>query len=439
MMDRTSQGTDIGATIGSSMKTRLAVFLTHPVQYFAPLWRHLARVPGLDLAVTYMTDASVRATIDPGFGVPVAWDLPLLSGYCSRVVHPGAELTTSGALRVSAPERLLADTRCDWILVHGYTHPFERQLVRAARSANVKVLMRGEFSDATGRNPVRNAVREMYLRWFYVRVDAFCSIGQDARAHLGKRRVPATRIFDSPYSVDNALFEHQRVENARAESRQRLGLPEDSFVIVFSGKLIPRKDPLLILKALRRLPSIDKIALIFIGDGPLREQVFRQGHSLLDRRLIMPGFINQTGLGQYYSAGDVLILPSRYETWGLVVNEAMQFGLPVVASDRVGCRRDLIVEAETGFVFHAGDAGALAGAIAGLLADRERCARMGELARRHIRAFSIEASANGILAAVGLRPVPSIPDSAVAAAPVGCSSVQQDLEITPGATGCPSR
>jgi glycosyltransferase involved in cell wall biosynthesis len=115
----------------------------------------------------------------------------------------------------------------------------------------------------------------------------------------------------------------------------------------------------------------------------------------------MPGFVNQSQLGSYFAAADVFVLPSEFETWGLVVNEAMYFGLPVIVSDRVGCRHDLVIPGKTGEVFHHGDVKSLSLLLDYFLGDSSERIMAGLKAREHIKKFSVQAAADGIAKAVG--------------------------------------
>jgi glycosyltransferase involved in cell wall biosynthesis len=380
---------------------RLAIFATHPVQYHTALWRSLAAVPGLEIHVFYFSDVSVRGGVDPGFGVPVAWDVPLLDGYPHTFLSRDADITKPWGVGYRGARRLLAEGRYDWVLLQGYTHRFERQVLRAAKGLGVRVVLRGEFCDQPRGGSLRMLVRDLYLRWFYRRVDAFCYIGETARCHLTRMDIPSDRLFFSPYHVDSALFEQNAAKLKREDCRASLGIGPNKWVLLFSGKLIPRKEPLLLLEAIRRLPDHRGLELIILGDGPLWRQVTNEGRALLGERLHAPGFVNQTNLGPYFAAADVLILPSNYETWGLVVNEAMYFGLPCVVSDRVGCHPDLVRQGETGWVFRSGDSAALAQVLQELITDRAAMAAMGEKARMLVRHYSTEAARDGILKTIG--------------------------------------
>lgn len=382
---------------------KLGIFATHPIQYYAPLWRRLAATPGLEVVVYFFSDQSVRGGVDPGFGVPVAWDVPLLDGYQYRFVTKQADIARPLSVRLPSANAFLRGERLDAVMFGGYTNAFEIQIRALAKSLNLRLLMRGEFTDeapAGSRSAIKRRLRSAILRRFYSGVDAFCGIGQNARAHLLGHGVASEKIFFSPYSVDSSLFEQQKISCDRASARKALKIPDDACAVLFSGKFIERKAPLTLIEAVGKASGNENMHLILLGDGVLSKQVLSAAHQAVGDRLIMPGFVNQSELGRYFMAADIFVLPSRFETWGLVVNEAMQFGLPVIVSDAVGCRRDLVVEGETGFIFPVGDSQALASAISRLEQNRELRAHMGRKATAHVSKYSTEHSAAGVLEAL---------------------------------------
>jgi glycosyltransferase involved in cell wall biosynthesis len=207
-----------------------------------------------------------------------------------------------------------------------------------------------------------------------------------------------------PYFVDNERFaaDADRLCRERASLRDRWGIPPEAFCFLFAGKLIEKKRPLDILRALSSLKAKSPpVHLLVVGEGPLRAEAEQ-----LARRERLPvtfaGFLNQTQIGQAYAAADVLVLPSDAgETWGLVVNEAMLFGRPAIVSDRVGCWPDLVLEGETGLRFSFGDEKKLAEAMTRFVDKPEEAHRMGARARdRVLRSYSVEAAVEGTLAAV---------------------------------------
>lgn len=387
------------------MSKRLGIFVTHPIQYFAPLWRKLAAQAGLSVRVHFFSDHSIRGGEDAGFKVPVAWDVPLLEGYDHSFLCRTADLSRPLSVSLADARGLLREGQFDWVMVHGYTYRFEIQVVRAARRLGVPVLQRGELTDARPYEPVwyRRLLRDSYLKWFYRQIDRFCYIGANARRHLLRMGVKEDRLFFSPYSVDSALFEEQYRRLDRAACRRELGIAPEQLVLLFSGKFIPRKAPLLLLDAIARLDEREKLALLMLGDGVLRPEVESRARAVLGDRAFIPGFVNQTQLGRYFRAADVFVLPSIFETWGLVVNEAMHFRLPVIASSGVGCAADLIHDGETGRVFPLGHAKELASCLQEFLDAPDRARIMGLAAGEHIRGYGTEASARGITQALCLK------------------------------------
>lgn len=387
------------------MSKRLGIFATHPIQYFAPMWRALAATPGLELKVHFFSDHSVRGDVDPDFGVKVAWDVPILEGYDHCFLTRDADLARPRSVAMPDPRGVFDRGRFDAILVHGYMHRFEVQAVREARRRGIRTLLRGEHTDmqqVRRRGRLKGLLRHAYLRWFYRRIDAFCYIGSETRNHFLKYGIPADRLFFSPYSVDTDLLERQRAAFDRSAARRELGILESAVVFLFSGKLIPRKGLLVLAEAVRHLERGADVYLILMGSGDLKERLEKDIGPVLGPRLLMPGFVNQTAIGRYFAASDVFVLPSHRDTWGLVVNEAMLFGLPCIVSTMVGCRHDLIREGETGYVFPDGDAKALAAAMMRFVEDRPSIRRMGEAARALSAGYNVEASARGICQAVGL-------------------------------------
>ncbi len=388
------------------MTTKLGIFVSHPVQYHTPIWRELAQYPELEVKVHFLSDHSIRGGIDPGFGVPVSWDTPLLEGYHSTFLRRDTDIQRPSTFYLRNPKTILQEGKFDWIFLAGYVFPFELQLLWAAKKLGIKVIMRGEFTDLKRKKPPwwKRVVRERYLKWVYSHTHAFGCVGYQAKQHLLSRGVPETRIFFSPYSVDTSHFEVQKQQFTREETRKKLGLSEHTFTFIFSGKLIPRKQICLLVEAFSHIQHPERAALILLGDGEQREQVLRRGQEILGERFLFQGFVNQSQLGQYFLAADAFVLPSRYEAWGLVVNEAMQFGLPLLLSDMIGSHKDLLQPGETGYLFKTEDVHALAQGLEKLMNDPKHAKVMGRNAEARIKDYSTERSAQGIRDAILSQP-----------------------------------
>jgi glycosyltransferase involved in cell wall biosynthesis len=215
--------------------------------------------------------------------------------------------------------------------------------------------------------------------------------------------VPADRIFMGYDVVDNDHFRTgaERARSNESSERARLSLP-DRFVLA-SGRFIPKKDfsTLLIAFALYREQALRESHsawdLVILGDGEERESLEKMRAELdLGDHVHLPGFRGYEDLPSYYGLADVFIHPSQREQWGLVVNEAMATGLPVLVSDRCGCAEDLVMDGKTGYTFSPGDANLIAEQLKALWSDDALRMRLGRNAARRIAAFSPDAFARGL-------------------------------------------
>ncbi len=379
---------------------KLGVFATHPIQYQVPLWRLLNSYDEISLKVFYFSDHSVRGGIDKGFNLPVKWDIPLLEGYDYSFLRRNASINKPFSFFIKKIDELFENEKFDWILIQGYTYLFQLQLIKAAKKHKVKICFRGDLTTENIGNTFKEIVKNKYLAWFYSHINSFCYVGQNAYDHLKSKNIPDKKMFFSPFTVDNKFFENQKESFIKNQSRQKLKIENDSIVFLFSGKFIDIKNPKLISKVFKEINSQGNICLIMLGDGPLLNNVKLELTRIMRNGFILPGFVNQSELGLYFSAADVLILPSSSETWGLVVNEAMQFGLPVIVSDKVGCRRDLVVSGETGFIFKNNDPNDFKKYILKFMNNQELIKTMSEKAQMKISDYTIDKAVKGILEAI---------------------------------------
>jgi glycosyltransferase involved in cell wall biosynthesis len=386
---------------------RLAYFVSHPIQYQAPLLRRIAREPDIDLEVFFSSDHTVRGYMDEGFGVKVEWDIPLLEGYSSSFLprwrEAGREPGFWRPLNHGIFERLQRG-RFDAVWSHGYSNANSLRVIASAATLGIPVLLRAESTlHDRERGAARLLAKEVFFRVLRGQISAVLAIGEaNARywRHYFGEEMP---IFRMPYAVDNDFFGRRALEAAvgREALRAELGLDAGRPVILFASKLQERKR-CADLVAAHQLLREPRPYLVIVGDGDERQVLEEQAAKEAGSRRHIPslirftGFRNQTELPRYFDLCDVFVLPSRHEPWGLVVNEAMNAGRAVVVSDDVGCQQDLVREGETGMVFPVGDAAALAGAIEHVLATRETAARMGSAAKIHIGRFSFEQDVSGL-------------------------------------------
>jgi glycosyltransferase involved in cell wall biosynthesis len=386
---------------------RLAYLVSHPIQYQAPLLRLLAREPGLYLKAFFGANTT-KGFHDPGFGIAVKWDVPLLEGYEHEFLPALAsrEITTVRPLNWGIGRRLKQGA-FDVLWVHGYTRLASLSGMIAAKRLGLKIMVRDEANGIGVRPTVaKTGARRFFYSALARLADVFLAIGTLNREYYRSLGITANRIFLVPYAVDNAFFRECATDarRRREELRRDLGLTAGRLVILFSGKLVPRKGPLLLADAYKRLSrdgrSEPEPYLLFAGDGELRGVIEKMAADMGWRSMRVLGFKNQTELPALYDLCELFVLPSFYEPWGLVVNEVMNAARPVIVSDRVGCWPDLVKPGINGAVFPAGDVAALADAMRGVVREREGLLRMGEASRGLIEKWSFNEDLAGIRAAL---------------------------------------
>jgi glycosyltransferase involved in cell wall biosynthesis len=383
------------------MPVKVKYVLTHVIQYVAPLLQRLAQCPEIDLQVVFDSDAGGRSYFDRGFSREVRWDRSLLEGYRYTVLHPGAPIRRGfwGA-RGRGLARQLARGETEVVIIHGWSNALNLTAAVIALARGIAVLCRSEMQGYNRGRPWLRWWKPLALHPFLRRVDGLLAIGSLNREAYLAAGVRPERIFWAPYSVEPTLFQPEKLAPAAAAQAQaRLGLSPGSLRILFVGKLIRAKRPDDVIAAAALMPARSRCELIFVGDGELRPMLEQKAREA-GVRAHFAGFSSQEELGAWYALGDVLVLPSSYEPWGLVVNEAMTMGLPAIVSEVAGCGPDLVLEGRTGYRCRVGDVAAISRALQTLADSPEHLRAMKDAARERVQAFSIDATLAGYLEAI---------------------------------------
>lgn len=378
-----------------SIESRLRVLLvcSHPVQYATPIFRLLTKDPRVEIQVAYCSMLGAESHVDPDFGVEVKWDIPLLDGYRWVALPNYSPLRHAGSFFTYVNPQIWRSIRSgdfDAVVLHtGYVCATSWIAMLAAKWSRVAVLLSTDAHSFSARDHKKWKVWIKKLLWPYLfgLADVVIVPSTGGVTLMSSLGIPESRVALTPYPVDNVWWTEQSMRVDRAEVRARWGIPQEAVIVLFSAKLQPWKRPLDLLRAFARV-KVSDAHLIFVGDGSLRATLESEATSLgIWSRVHFLGFVNQSKLPEVYTASDILVLPSEYEPFGVVVNEAMLCGCCVVVSDRVGARFDLIRENETGFVFRVGDAKSLAEVLDDLLRTPARLRQVREAARERIRTW----------------------------------------------------
>ena len=390
----------------TNQRVRLAYFVTHPIQYQAPLLRRIACENDIDLRVFFFSDISVRGYIDKGFGgIHVKWDVPLLDGYSYEFL-PG--FRNNGTLGFATPLSYGISSRLrhggfDAVWVHGYYNFNCLRAMFAARLLRIPVILR---SEASLNDRARKKTMRMAKRLFFTAVrETICCF-----AAIGKAHIPYWQhylgsdmpILLMPYAVDNHYFSSRVADSSqnREALRLELGLEAGRPVFLFASKLQTRKRCVDLLDAFLKLsprPGVEAPAyLLIVGDGEERSALERRIHESGLSNIRMLGFRNQSELPPFFDLCDVFVLPSIQEQWGLIVNEVMSAARAIVLSDQVGCHPDLVEDGANGFIFPAQDVDALSAILRRFIENPSLARAMGQQSLKVIAGYTFEEDVRGL-------------------------------------------
>ena len=404
--------TQTASGVAMSRVFRLAVVNSHPIQYFAPLYAFLSRDPDLDVTALYGSDSSLRGAIDPGFKQAVTWDVELLAGYRSVFLGEQAKTRIPGGFWSLICPQVWFEVRSgqyDAVLLHGYSYAMNILALLAAKTKGMAVFMRSETHQGLQQVGWKRWIRHAGLSIAYRYLDGFLAIGTANRSYYRALGVPENRIFDVPYAVDNDRFIAASVltPEQRAEVRKKYGLPIEGSIVLFVSKFMRRKHPDDLIRAMARLRDEGSggyegqtATLFMVGTGEMEQELRELSNALCMENVVFGGFINQGEVPKILGAADIFVLPAENEPWGLIVNEAMCAGLPVVVADSVGCVPDLVKDGVNGYHMKAGDVGSLLSALKKLLGDECQREQMGAASLKIMNGWNYKLCRQGIMAAL---------------------------------------
>ncbi len=373
------------------MKKRIAIVTEIISPYRIPVFNALAKIQDVELKVIFLseTDSALRQwrvyKEDIRFSYEVLPSHRLRVGGLKLLLNSGL----SAALQKFSP---------DSIICGGYNYAASWQAQGWARRHKTRFVLWSESNqqDARGRSRPIKLLKARFLRG----CDGFVVPGRSASSYLKSFAVDANRIATAPNAVDNDFFAAQaeKVRSNESTLRENLGLPQR--YILFVGRFVREKGIFDLLDAYARLGSDvrAKVGLVFAGDGVARESLASRAKEISPGQIFFPGFAQREDLAALYALTEVLVLPTHSDPWGLVVNEAMACGLPIIVSDVAGCASDLVEDGWNGYVVPSRNAEKLTVAIDSILRQPELARQMKLHSLDRIRTYSPEACADGLAA-----------------------------------------
>ena len=391
---------------------KIAVLLYQPGPNLNPLFQLLGRQKGVDLTVYYRNSLGVKAEYDPAFGVTVDWGVPVLGGYNYKILRnyflrPSDQFW--GGMNFGIAVEIWRN-KFDAILIHGWNSLANWLAFFTAFLTRTPVFLSSEspLNQEILKSKWKLFIKKIIFgKIFFPYIAAFLYIGEENRKFYKHYGVPDKKLFFYPYAADNErlMRESNLLKPSRDKLKKELGFGAESMAIVFVGRLVIQKNPLNLLTAYEKLSQIknlkSKVSLVFVGEGILRPELekYIKKHNL--KNVILAGFQNKINLMKYFAASDVFVLPSGMgETWGMVVNEAMCFGLPIIISNIVGSGSDLVKNGENGFIISKGDIDKLAEYLKFLVDNPEKRLSFGKKSLDINGNYNYEKDVEGILKAL---------------------------------------
>lgn len=385
-------------------KYKLAVLLSHPTQYHSPFFEELSKNKRIDLTVYYCCRFGVEKRFDPCFGKVFAWDIPLLQGYQYRFLSNLSPLNRPSFFGLINPGiiRELLREKYDAILIYGYASISNIFALIGGRFSGTRIFLRGAAILDVGRPLWLRIIKKLLLTSLFKKIDVVLFDCNSNKKYYKSYKVQESKLIFVPCSVDNNFCRRKARELClrKSELRKRFNIPTSGHVILFSGKLMKIKCPMDLLRAFETIPQYMKAILVFVGDGPEREILQDYPRRRGIKNVYFAGFKNQNELMEFYAMADVLVLPSSRDRSPKVVNEAMNFGLPVIVTSSVGTAGDLIEHNKNGFIYNTGDITTLSEYLQRLINDEKLRDRMKKEALNKISFWSYKNGVKNILNAI---------------------------------------
>ena len=385
------------------MKKRisLAILALHPIQYYAPLFRLLEQDEELEIRVIYMSDTGLKRKYIKGYGSTIAWDTNVTEGYSWKMLRNISPVPNKVSFFSKINPGIvyeLIKNKYDAILILGYFSLTEWLAIYSAKALRKKVLFGGDVpleqvAKLQKKYKIKNWIKHQFCR----HIDAALLVKTSAKPFFEKQGLKENQMFWAPLAVDNDYWfrESDYWIERKTELKKSLDLDPLLPVVVFVAQMRPFKRPLDAINAFKKITT--PAQLIMVGAGPLFNTLKKQHEANPTENVHLIGEVNQKDLPKYYAAADLFVMTSdATETFGLVVNEAMCCGLPLLVSKSVPSARDLVIEGKNGFTFETGNITELSNRLEMLLSSPEELKRMGVESRKIINDWSYKKNIEGI-------------------------------------------
>lgn len=395
-----------------NQKYRLAIFMANPVHYKIDLYKELNNHPEIEVMVYFGSTFGIKQGLDKTFGKIIKWyDEKILDGlphkFLKNYPFNKSDLLIDnpleGAINLGIIPELIKN-RYDAVLVDGYMMITDWLIFITAWLIKTPIIFKGDLYLFNKRSRFTQIIKKIILPLLFKNLDGFLGYSTTNIDYYKYYGVPENKIFFAPYAVNNNYFQkkHNELIPRKEEIKKAEGINPKLPVIISTSKLILRKRPMDLLMAHEVVNKKigNKAQLIFVGDGPEKEHLEKYVQLKNIKNVYFAGFKTQDELLKYYSIADIFVLPSEVDIWGLVVNEAMNFALPIIATDMVGATYDVVEIGKNGYVYKVGDTDKLSEYLIKLIENKSLRKKMGKKSLKIINRWSYKQAISGIIKTV---------------------------------------
>jgi glycosyltransferase involved in cell wall biosynthesis len=331
-------------------KKKLAVITTNPQTYQVRIFEKISKTKIFNLDVYYASSEGATVSKYNEFNKIIKPDVSLKK-HNHFISEKQNKNISSFFLSFYNLKEFLIKKKYDAILIFGWNNMFYLKSFFIGIFHKIPLILRVETNHNRNIFFIKKTIKNIILYFFLKKFKYFLYIGKKNKKFYKSFGIKNNKLFNAPYSVDNEFF--FRKNNNLKFLKKKFKLSKKK-IILFVGKLIDRKNPQVFLQLALSFKDNKDLLFILVGDGDLMSYCknYVLNNKLNNVRLF--GFKYRYEIKDLYKISYLLVMPSKYETWGLVVNEAMASKLPALVSDACGCSNDLIKDHLTGFVYKEG-------------------------------------------------------------------------------------
>ena len=362
-------------------KINLGILLRHPMWYQTPILRVLSNNPNICLTVLFEKGIAKEEEIKNN---------PYMNGYNYEFLDKKNNLINLFFSCITTNIKLvktIKEKKLDVLWIHGWQNSTNLFIIFFSRILDIHILIRGDSNVLNKDSLLKRELKKLLLKPFFKLVSGFIAIGRQNIIFYKSHHIPDNKIFFIPMSIDINYFLTKAKEliPKKNELKTLLGFTNETKIVLYCGRIVKEKNPVGLINAYKEISKNTNSALIFVGNGPLRNELEADYRNL---NVQFVGYKNPEEHCSYYVIADIFVLPSTHEPWGRVINEALCFSLPIIVSDRVGAGVDLVKQGINGYIYNLKDTKELTNYLSDLLSNENKRVQMGNQSLKIINDWS---------------------------------------------------